>query len=209
LVVCVLLALAVFLAGGAAAWKGYLDISVYALLTGILGSVASVVGLISLASKRLTSSDIREVETDLLADLANTSRQLKEYEEKLAKNVEEVSRIELRRAEIEVLVRKAGAKIFMEEQLRRTVEEIENCVLEYPKLHDMLQSYGRYKDNIAQLDGEIVKSPNAELIISIAEEVMSRGRRYYIHLMGAKIEVSPLVGALDMVAKIIAKAAIR
>jgi len=103
-----------FALGGLLAWLGTLDATTYIVITGLVGSVASVIGLVALGAPRLTTSDIRNVEADLLQSVAEQVQSAKEYEEKLASNREELSRLEQERVEIELLVRQASLKLFME-----------------------------------------------------------------------------------------------
>jgi hypothetical protein len=55
-----------FNVGGYFALHGSLNANTYIVLTGVIGSVASVIGLIALATPRLTSKDFRDVDADLV-----------------------------------------------------------------------------------------------------------------------------------------------
>ena len=123
----VLLAL-VFIVGGFAAWRGWMDANTYIVLSGIFGSLASIVGLIALAGQRLTAQDVQGVEAELVQNLADTMKSVKEYEERVSVNREEINRLEQERWEIELIVRQASLKIFMEERLRNLAAEVEKRV---------------------------------------------------------------------------------
>jgi ROS/MUCR transcriptional regulator protein len=69
-----------FAVGGFLAWRGSLDSTTYIVLTGVIGSIASIVGLIALASPRLTAKDIRDVEADLAKELSTTMQEVRDYE---------------------------------------------------------------------------------------------------------------------------------
>ena len=98
--------------------------------TALLGRVrlASIVGLIALAGQRLTAQDVQGVEAELVQNLADTMKSVKEYEERVSVNREEINRLEQERWEIELIVRQASLKIFMEERLRNLAAEVEKRV---------------------------------------------------------------------------------
>ena len=60
--ILVFMLLPFFLIGGLIAFFGIITVEIYATLAGVLGGVASVIGLISIASPSLTTSDVRAVE---------------------------------------------------------------------------------------------------------------------------------------------------
>jgi hypothetical protein len=111
--------------GGFCAWRGLLDAATYIILAGLIGSIASVISLIGLGSPRLTTQDVRDVEADLLKDLSDTMQSVKAYEAKASADRLEIDRLAQERAEIELLVRQASLKAFMEERLRYIALELD------------------------------------------------------------------------------------
>ena len=74
-----------FAGGGIATWHGLLEVNTYALIGGVVGSLASTFGLLlAFASPRLTDSDILSVESKLVQRLAETTASLNEYEDKIS-----------------------------------------------------------------------------------------------------------------------------
>jgi hypothetical protein len=65
--IAVVLSVIVFTIGAFAAWRGWIDANTYIVISGIAGSLASVLGLVALSTPRLTTKDVREVEADLVA----------------------------------------------------------------------------------------------------------------------------------------------
>jgi len=96
-----------FLIGGVLTWFGVISVINYAFAAGIIGSIASSIGLLSFASPRLTSSDLLNVEGELVEKLSTSIQSVREYENKISKNKEEIEKIERERREIELLVRQA------------------------------------------------------------------------------------------------------
>ena len=58
------LSLAFFAIGAALAYFGKFSADTYIIVTGIVGCVASVIGLVALGAARLTAADVRNVEAD-------------------------------------------------------------------------------------------------------------------------------------------------
>src|SRR6266513_2545945 len=98
------------------------------IVTSVIGSIASILGLIALSAPRLTASDIENVEADLIQDLADQAKAVRESQERLALSREELSRLEQERAEIELLVRQVSLQVFMEEQVKYISFEVEKRV---------------------------------------------------------------------------------
>ena len=139
--IIIALVLAFFAVGAVLAIFGKFNTDTYIIVTGIIGSIASVIGLVALGSARLTAADIRNVETELLKDIADQVQAVKEYEDKLATNREEITRLERERAEIEVIVRQASLKLFMEERLRYIANEVEKRISADVSLNEMIENY--------------------------------------------------------------------
>lgn len=181
-----------FAGGGIAAWQGFLEVNTYALIGGIVGSLASTIGLLAFASPRITDRDMLSVESKLVQRLAETTASLNEYEGKISENKEELEQLKRDRLEIELLVRQASVKVFLEEKLRRLSEEIEERVSADRILFDWLVEYERTKDGAAEIDAKIAVSERAELIREVIGEFEPSQRKLYVHIGGARVDVSPI-----------------
>jgi uncharacterized small protein (DUF1192 family) len=83
------------------------------------------------------------VEAELVQNLADTMKSVKEYEQRVSVNREEINRLEQERREIELIVRQASLKIFMEERLRNLAAEVEKRVNADAMLCDLLVTIKR------------------------------------------------------------------
>jgi hypothetical protein len=163
-----ILILSLFFAVGAVlAWRGILETNTYIVVTGLVGSVASVIGLVTLGSPRLTTKDLRSVETELFNTVAEQLKAAKESEEKLATNKQELSKLERERAEVELLVRQASLKVFMEERLRNIAAEIEKRLTADGTLSRLFDEHVEALGRVRELNGTIAQSPRADLINQI------------------------------------------
>lgn len=197
LVVCAIL---FFAGGGIATWQGFLDVSTYALIGGIVGSLASTIGLLAFASPRLTDSDMLSVENKLVQRLAETTASLNEYEDKISENKEELEQLQKDRLEIELLVRQASVKVFLEEKLRRLSEEIDERVSADSTLFKWLLEYEETKASVAEIDAKITKSERAELIKEVIGELEPSRRKIYVDIGGVRVDLSPILKVSEQLA---------
>jgi hypothetical protein len=206
--IIIALTLAFFAVGAVLAYFGQFNAETYIVVTGIVGSVASVIGLVALGAARLTADDVRSVEADLLKGIAEQVQAAKEYEEKLATNREEISRLERERVEIELIVRQASLKLFMEERLRYIAMEIEKRIAADVALENLLSNYNESLARVKELDGQITVSDRADTVRKILGEVRGDSlralvprREFYVTLLGNKINIYPFLEQLGKLGK--------
>jgi hypothetical protein len=196
-----------FAVGGFLAWRGSFDTSTYIALTGLVGSVASVIGLIALASPRLTTKDIREVDADLVKGLSATMQSVRDYESRASASRQEIDRLAQQRAEIELLVRQASLKAFTEERLRYIALELEKRIGSDVTLSGLLDEYKAARDRVTEIDGVIERSERADLVY----EVLSKNGSHFpnkskpefvIGVLGNSVDVGPWLYAMSRAATI-------
>jgi hypothetical protein len=194
---------ALFLAvGGFCAWRGWLDTNTYIVLAGLIGSVASVIGLIGLAAPRITAQDVRDVEADLLKDLSDTIRSVRDYEAKASASRMEIDRLAQERAEIVLLVRQASLKAFMEERLRYIALELDKKIDADITLKELLSEYKLSLDRVSEINANIERSERADLIQRVLADIHPGSRekapKILIRIAGNTIDIGP---ALSMVGR--------
>lgn len=193
-------AIAFFLIGGLVTWQGGLDIVTYATVGGIVGSVASTLGLLAFASPRLSDRDVLSVESQLVQRLADATTSLNDYESRISENKEELQKLERDRLEIELLVRQASIKVFLEEKMKRLSDEIEDRVFSDDTLTNWLVEYQKTKMNIAEIDGQISESERAELIQEVIGDIQPATRKMFVEIGGRKVDVSPVLRVSELLA---------
>ncbi|MGE6785434.1 hypothetical protein ACQKGL_23220 [Ensifer adhaerens] len=208
-ILAVLAAMIFFVLGGILVWNGVFSVGNYGLYGGIVGSIASILSLLGFASPRLTSDDIINVENELVQKLADAAKSVKDSEKMIATNKEAIEKLERDRLNVELLVRQASIKVFLEEKLKNLSEEIEQRVLSDKILSDYLIEYSSSKERVRSLDGEIGVSQHAELIEEIIGEVRPRDRKMFVEFAGLKIDVSPVLNAAEMLASSLTKSILK
>lgn len=191
-----------FVTGAVLAWFGKIDPNTYIIITGIIGSIASVLGLIALGTPRLRPEDVQNVQAELYETLAEQVRAAKENEAKLALGRDELDRLERERAETELLVRQVSLQVFMEEQAKYIGAEIERRIDSDAILSNLLQQYNEAKRRAVEFNSNIQASGKAEMISNILAgiritPVPSERRRMYIEFMGKAIDIGPAVNLLE------------
>ena len=192
-ILVVFAAILFFIGGGIAVWQGILGVATYALIGGIVGSIASTIGLLAFASPRLTEKDVLSVESQLVQRLADATTSLNEYEAKISENKEELQQLQRDRLEVELLVRQASVKVFLEEKLKRLADEIEGRVISDATLTDWLVEYEKSIVKVKEIDGQIANSSRADLIREVIGDLQPSDKKLFVEVMGVKVDVSPIL----------------
>ena len=176
--VVILLCIIYFLGGWIAVHFGWMSEWIseesYISYAGIVGAVASVVGLLSFTRPALTKSDLKEIELDSLKSITETSEQLKELEQQRAKTEEEIEGLDLQKREMELLVRKASLALLLREQYSRLEIRIIDEVKANPDLAENLVDVQDVSEKLSALNEEIEADPN---VIQLKEIMVAATRR--------------------------------
>lgn len=175
----VILAPLIFLGGGIAAYLQWITVQSYAVISGTIGGLASVAGLTVFLSPKFTAGDFKGVESDLLENVAKASKAVEESEKAIGAKRAEISQLEKERRELELLVRLASLRTFHEERLKATAKEIESKIDHDLDFRRLLIDHQTSKDLVAEMDGQISSSPNADKIEEVLQYI--REQRPFEH----------------------------
>lgn len=200
--VVVFLCVLFFVVGGILAASGVFPLQIYALVCGVAGSIASILGLLAFLSPRLTADDVRGVEAQLIEQLSEATSSLNAYEHKIQKSKEEIDQLEQIRKDIEVVVRQTSLKFYLEEKIKRISDEIEEKVEENSHILNLLHAYQEAKEKLTQIDGEIASSAHAELVLNIIGKIDQKDLRLIVNIGKSSIDLTPIAKILEMYANI-------
>ncbi len=93
--VIILLCVTYFLGGWIAVYSGWILQETYFTYAGIVGGLASVVGLLSFTRPGISNADLQQLELGSLRSITDTSEKLQELESKRAKTVGELETLDL------------------------------------------------------------------------------------------------------------------
>lgn len=196
----------VFVVGGIAAWLDWIDKNIYIFIISVVGIGAQLVSLVTLSQKSFSAETVKEIDSELIHKLAESTKVVRDYEQRISVNKEEINRIEQQRAEIELLVRQASLAAFMEERLRFISTDIERRVTDDSTLVKLLNSYTATSKQAGELGVDIARSEHAELIKGILVEVQrseadqdqrAKRKEFYITVFGNKLNIAPMFTFLN------------
>jgi len=167
-----------FLAGGGLAWAGWFPTEKYIVIGGIVGGLASVLGLFSLARPPLSQEDIAGLEIQSLKRIAETSEEISKLENARNAAQAQIGSLEEQKRQMEFLVQKASLSLFLHEQHRlyekRTLEEL----AKNKELTIQLRELSTIEEKLSALDEEIACDPNVDLLKRIIRDASREPRRY-------------------------------
>lgn len=172
--IVIVLCVVYFLGGWIATRVGWVSTQDYFAYAGIVGGLASVAGLVSFFRPGITASDIQSIEASALRSIAETSAQLEELRDQQKVTQQELGGLELKKKEMEFLVKKASLAIFLKEQYayhqRVVLEEVDKD----SRLRASLDESTQTALKIEALEEEIESHPNVK---ELREIISTASRR--------------------------------
>ncbi|MCH7729498.1 MAG: hypothetical protein IH991_23935 [Planctomycetes bacterium] len=177
-VILIALAVLYFAVGAVLVWYEWLAVESYALAGGIVGSLASILGLLSLSRPSLQQSDLEQLDTQSLRSIADATEELRSLEEARSTELTRLHRTKvITRKEIDALhqqkeqmrlsVEKASLTLFLQHQRkdheRRVVQELEKA----KRLLEHLTELSEIDTKLNALQAEIESDPNVDLLKTI------------------------------------------
>lgn len=156
-----------FIIGGILALIGWFPADKYAITGGVVGGLASVLGLISLARPGLSQHDLDNIESDSLRKLAETTDKIKELDAARTATKEELDTLELQKQEMELLVQKASLSLFLREHRRLYEKWIQEEIQQNRELQRQLHELVAIDQKLDALNEEIESDPNVDLVKEI------------------------------------------
>lgn len=172
----VVLAIAYFIFGYLAVMIKWLDKDIYLTLSAIIGGVASVSGLLAFTTNRIEKDDIEKVGIEYFKKVVESAEELKKKEEELLNKEKaltakekEIKELDIKKNELEYLVRKASMSLFLKDQLERTDSRIVEISEENKELNRLIIQRRTIVNQLSEIEGEIEGNSNVELINDIIE----------------------------------------
>jgi hypothetical protein len=168
-----------FICGGIAVYLRWFAPDRYVGIGGVVGGVASVLGLLALARRSLNQDDLAGLELESLRRIADTSEQVKQLELARAETLEEIGTLETRKRQMEFLVQKASLVLFLQEQHRLYEKRVQDELAQNKGLMDSISELVSIEQKLAALEEEIARDPNvpnAELLERVIEAARSRAK---------------------------------
>ncbi|MBI3727041.1 MAG: hypothetical protein HY254_01765 [Burkholderiales bacterium] len=172
-VVLIVLSLIYFAFGWVATKFDLVTREEYFAYVGLVGSLGTVAGLLALTRPTISQSDFKSVEIETLKSVTETVEQLSLLQSASAKTRQELDGLEVKKKEMELLVKKASLALFLKEQYsfyeRQVIEEIEKN----DRLSKALLNASECASKVLALNEEIEIDPNVNQL----KEIISAASR--------------------------------
>jgi len=178
--IIILLCMVYFLGGWIGIHLGWLSENEYFAYASIVGGLASASGLISLTRPALSKSDIQAIELDTIKSMTETAERLKQLENAQSRAKGELGNLELKKKEMELLVKKASPALFLKEQHAYYEKQVLEDIEKNSQLRTNLAKAADASSKLAALNEEIESSPN---VAQLKEIIKSASRREQISLI--------------------------
>ena len=170
----ILLCIAYFLGGWIGISFGWLSKEEYFAYSGIVGGLASVAGLFALTRPALSKSDVQAIELESLKSMAKTAEELQNLEVARARAKGELGDLEVKKKEMELLVKKASLALFLKEQYEHYEKQVLDEVEKNSKLQEYLEKSADAATKLRALNEDISSHPN---VAQLREVIASASRR--------------------------------
>lgn len=164
----------------------------YFAYAGIVGGLASVAGLLALTRPPITQSDFKDVEIETLKSVTATAEQLRLLQSVHAKTVQELDGLEVKKKQMELLVKKASLALFLKEQYSYHERQVLEEVAKNDHLRTALERATESAAKITALNEEIEVDPNVRQLRGIIDAAARREPTFEEALN----DLSPLTRAL-------------
>lgn len=172
--ILILLCITYFVGGWVAVHFGFLDKDVYFSYAGIVGGLASVVGLFAFTKPALTKTDLQEIEMDSLRSIAKTTDELSALEKTITKTKEELGDLAIQKKEMELLVKKASLALFLKEQYSHLEKKVIEEISSNTQLNESLEKLKEVSQKLDVLNEEIDRDPNVSQLKDILNTASRR-----------------------------------
>lgn len=162
LAILILLCILYFAGGWVAVQLNFLEESTYFSFAGLVGGLASVLGLLSFTKPALTKSDLQEIEIESIQSIAKTTEELGSLEKERATTKKELGALAVQKKEMELLVKKASLALFLQEQHTYLEDKIRDVVDSNSELKESLLKIQEISEKMSLLDTEIEQDSNVE-----------------------------------------------
>lgn len=184
-----ILALVIFIAGAILALLGiWIDWDIYWKLTGCVGGLASVVGILGFASSPLADADIRKLQSNSLKELAETARQIESKEGELKQANDKVASLQLKSEELEVLVKKASLSLYYNDELQHLYQKLLSLIQKNQELKDIIVTIQQTEEDAKELNAEVEHNTDVQDIIEMinkAKKTRTDKRSFLDFLLGS------------------------
>ena len=170
---CFVVAVLSYVLGAILAWRNLLiDWDEYQKIVAVVGGLASVIGLLG-----LVLSPIRDLNSQVLKDLAHTTEEFERKQEMLEKATQEIKTLELKKEDLNALVEKASLSLYYKAELKRMYDKLNKMIDSSEDISNLLKTIAKMEEDAQTLGCEIERNKNISVIISTIQKANERTER--------------------------------
>lgn len=170
---CFVVAILSYVLGAILAWRNLLiDWDEYLKIVAVVGGLASVIGLLG-----LVLSPIRDLNSQVLKDLAHTTEEFERKQEMLEKATQEIKTLELKKEDLNALVEKASLSLYYKAELKRMYDKLNKMIDSSEDISNLLKTIAKMEEDAQTLGCEIERNKDISVIISTIQKANERTER--------------------------------
>ena len=170
---CFVVAVFSYVLGAILAWRNLLiDWDEYLKIVAVVGGLASVIGLLG-----LVLSPIRDLNSQVLKDLAHTTEEFERKQEMLEKATQEIKTLELKKEDLNALVEKASLSLYYKAELKRMYDKLNKMIDSSEDISNLLKTIAKMEEDAQTLGCEIERNKDISVIISTIQKANERTER--------------------------------
>lgn len=149
-----------------------IDWDEYLKIVAVVGGLASVIGLLG-----LVLSPIRDLNSQVLKDLAHTTEEFERKQEMLEKATQEIKTLELKKEDLNALVEKASLSLYYKAELKRMYDKLNKMIDSSEDISNLLKTIAKMEEDAQTLGCEIERNKDISVIISTIQKANERTER--------------------------------
>lgn len=174
-IICFVVAFLIYVAGALMSWQGFLiNWDTYWKIVGVVGGMASIIGMLGIALNPLTDADIRNFRTKSLVELAQTAAEIENKQGMLKEANEQLTSLKIKKDELEVLVKKASLVLYYKEELDRLYQRLLTLLDKNREINETIVSIRQAETNASSLNAEIEQNDDIQDILNTIQKAKTR-----------------------------------
>ena len=140
---------------------------------GIVGSIASIVGLLQFFVK----VDVSDMNVDALKNLASAIDEINKKDRELKDKANTIRDLEIKKENLELLIQKASLSLFYKQETERYTEKLQDYLQNHKEIQDIIQQLLNYRKLSVKLGNEIEQDESIKETIDLLNKYQKQKDR--------------------------------
>jgi len=140
---------------------------------GIVGSIASIVGLLQFFVK----VDVSDMNVDALKNLTSAIEEIHKKDRELKDKTNTIRDLEVKKENLELLIQKASLSLFYKHETERYSEKLQDYLQSHKEIQDIIQQLLNYKKLSVELGNEIEQDESIKETIDLLNKYQKQKDR--------------------------------